>query len=233
VPGSLNEIFEVKLTEVMSVPLADRDGAVLASAADQVLEAAARADAVVLGPGIGRAPETFSLVVRLVEALEQPLVLDADGLNALAQVGLERAAGRTAPTVLTPHAGELGRLLDRPSAEISAHRLQEAAQRSRAVVLLKGDDTLVVDGAQPIAVSRGGAGALATAGTGDVLSGVIAAFLARAREPFEAVCAAVEAHREAGRAAGARIGAASVIATDVIEELPAVLRGNSSGPADA
>ena len=111
-----------------------------------VLEATERADAVVLGPGMGRAPESFALAVELIERLERPLLIDADGLNALAAAGLERAARRSAPTVLTPHAGELGRLLDRPSAEVAAHRVasaREAAERSGAVTVLKGDDTLV------------------------------------------------------------------------------------------
>ena len=231
VPGSLNAIFEVKLTEVMTVPLADRDGALLAEAGAAVLEASERADAVVLGPGLGRAPESFALAADLVARIDRPLLVDADGLNALAEAGIERAAGRAAPTVLTPHAGELGRLLGRPSAEIAAHRLaaaREAAARAGAIVLLKGDDTLVApprDG--PVAISRGGAGALATAGTGDVLSGVLAAFLARGLDPYSAACAAVEAHRLAGREAARRMGAEAVIAGDVIDALPAALRRGS------
>jgi NAD(P)H-hydrate epimerase len=242
VPESLNEIFEVKLTEVMSLPLPDSGGALVRAAADAVLEATERADAVVLGPGLGRAPESFALAVDLIERIERPLLIDADGLNALAEAGLERAAGRNAPTVLTPHAGELGRLLGRPSSDVAEHRLagaREAAERSGAVTVLKGDDTLV---AQPgdeqlVAISRGGAGALATAGTGDVLSGVTAAFLARGLDAFSAACAAVEIHQEAGREAGRRIGADSVVAGDVIEALPAALRrgtglvGSSAWPS--
>ena len=232
VPASLNQVFEVKLTEVMSVPLPDRDGALLAEATDAVLEACERADAVALGPGLGRAPESFALAAALVERVERPLLIDADGLNALAEAGLERAAGRAAPTVLTPHAGELGRLLGRPSAEVASHRLAaagEAAARAGSLVVLKGDDTIVAPapGAGPVAVSRGGAGALATAGTGDVLSGVLAAFLAAGLDPHSAACAAVEVHRAAGRAAARRLGAESVIAGDVIASLPEVLRERS------
>ena len=229
VPRSLNEIFEVKLTEVMSVPLADSEGALEQDAAAAVLEAAERADAVALGPGLGRATGSFALAVDLIARLHRPLLVDADGLNALAAVGLEQAARRAAPTILTPHAGELGRLLDRPSAEVGAHRLacaREAAERAGAIVVLKGDDTLVVPPSGPAAVSRGDAGALATAGTGDVLSGVVAAFLARGLDPFAATCAAVEAHRRAGRCAARRLGPSSVIASDVITELPAVLKGS-------
>ena len=157
VPESLNQIFEVKLTEVMSLPMPDSGGALVRAAADSVLEATERADAVVLGPGMGRAPESFALAVDLIERIERPLLIDADGLNALAEAGLERAAGRDAPTVLTPHAGELGRLLGRPSADVAEHRLasaREAAERSGAVTVLKGDDTIVArPGEAPVAIS--------------------------------------------------------------------------------
>ena len=231
VPESLNAIFEVKLTEAMSLPLPDSGGALAGAAVEAVLEATERADAVVLGPGLGRAPESFALAVDLIERIERPLLIDADGLNALAEAGLEHAAGRDAPTVLTPHAGELGRLLGRPSSDVAEHRLagaREAAERSGAVTVLKGDDTIVAQpGEEPVAVSRGGAGALATAGTGDVLSGVTAAFLARGLEAFPAACAAVEIHQEAGREAARRLGAESVVAGDVIEALPAALRRGS------
>jgi NAD(P)H-hydrate epimerase len=152
-----------------------------------------------------------------------PLVLDADGLNAHAGQ-IERLAARPAPTVITPHAGELGRLLEEDSHEIGRRRLhfaREAARRSGAIVVLKGDDSIVAEPEGRIGVSRGGAGALATAGTGDVLSGVVAAALAVVDDPFLATCAAVELHRRAGRVAAADVGAAEgVIASDVIAALP-------------
>ena len=232
VPASLNEIFEVKLTEVMSVPLPDRDGLLSEGAGDAVTEAAERADCVVLGPGLGRSEGTFALAASLAERIEQPLVIDADGLNALADAGLELTAARSAPTILTPHAGELGRLLDRPSADLEAHRLaaaREASERSRAIVLLKGDDTLVVPPEGVTGISRGGSPALATAGTGDVLSGVIAAFVAQGLDPFEAACAAVRAHADAGREAATAVGTRSVIAGDVVDALPAALTRAASG----
>jgi len=231
VPASLNTIFEVKLTEVMSVPLPDHEGHLIEDAAEDVLEAATRADAVVLGPGMGRTDGAFALAQRLTERIEQPLLVDADGLNALAAVELAPAAGRSGPLVMTPHAGELARLLGTESRSVEARRLasaREAARHADAVVVLKGDDTLVVDGRSGrLAVSRGGSPALATAGTGDVLSGVIAAFIARGLDAFEAACAGVQAHAEAGRVCERRLGAESVIAGDVIEALPNVLRDAS------
>ena len=133
--------------------------------------------------------------------------------------------------MITPHAGELARLLERTSREIGAHRLaaaREAAEAGRCVVVLKGDDTIVIDGAaefQVVAVGIVPAPALATAGTGDVLAGTIGALLARGLEPFEAACCAVRATATAGVLAADRVGAAeSVIAGDVIAALPEALR---------
>jgi hydroxyethylthiazole kinase-like uncharacterized protein yjeF len=229
VPASLNDIFEVKLTEVMSVPLADAGGGLAAAAVEAALEAAGRADCVVLGPGLGRSEQALDAGVRLIQEVGAPLLVDADGLFALAQAGPQPTLGRTAPTVLTPHSGELARLLGTDSTRVAAARLErarEAARRFGAVVVLKGDDTLVADpGADRVAVSRGGSPALATAGTGDVLSGVAGAFLAKGVEPFEAACAAVAVHAEAGRVAARRIGVPdAVIATDVVAALPEALR---------
>ena len=231
VPASLNAIFEEKLTEVMTLPLPDRDGSLQEDAAGEVLDATERAQSVALGPGLGRAEESFRAAVRLLREIDRPLVLDADGLNALAAHGLETIAERSSPAVLTPHAGELARLLAVESADISAHRLgkaREAAARTRSTVVLKGDDTLVADaGGGPVGVSGGGTPALATAGTGDVLTGMIAAFLAKGLAPFDAACAGVFAHAEAGRHAAERYGIESVIATDVIAAIPDVLRSRS------
>ncbi|MEJ7892273.1 MAG: NAD(P)H-hydrate dehydratase [Solirubrobacteraceae bacterium] len=175
-----------------------------------------RATAVVLGPGLG--PDAAGLVRELYARIDVPLVLDADGLNAF-------AAGhdfpdRSAPTVLTPHAGELSRLID---GDVKAHRLacaRAGATHARATVVLKGDDTLIASPDGRVAISPGGAPALATAGTGDVLSGVIAALLARGVEPGHAVCAGVFAHARAGRLAAQPHGPDGIIASDVIAHLP-------------
>jgi NAD(P)H-hydrate epimerase len=223
VPADLEPIFEQGQPEVMSVGCPGGDGCLAPASAKPLLRAFERAAAGVFGPGLGRDPGSVELARAVLPAIEAPLVLDADGLNAFAgELGL--IAARQAATVLTPHAGELGRLLGRDSEEIAAHRLaaaREAASAAEAVVVLKGDDTIVTDG-ERVAINALAAPGLATAGTGDVLSGVTAALLARGLEPFAAACAAVLAHARAGREAAAWIGAAeSVIATDVIEAIPA------------
>jgi NAD(P)H-hydrate epimerase len=225
VPADLEPIFEVKLTEVMSRGFAGAKGRLASPSSSAILEATTRAAAVVLGPGLGRDEDSLELARAVARDVASPLLVDADGLNAHAG-RLESLAGRTAPTVLTPHAGELGRLLGSDSSEVAAHRLasaRRAAELSGAIVVLKGDDTIVAEG-ERIAISAGGAPALATAGTGDVLSGTIGALLARGMEPFAAVCAGVHAHQRAGRIAAERLGSVeSVVATDVIGALPAAL----------
>jgi NAD(P)H-hydrate epimerase len=225
VPADLEPIFEVKLTEVMSRGYEGAAGRLASSSANQILAAGERAAAVVLGPGLGRDDDSLELARELARGVMAPLLVDADGLNAHAG-RLDLIAERNAPTVLTPHAGELGRLLARESSAIAAHRLaaaRETAEQSGAIVVLKGDDTIVASGDR-VAVSAGGAPGLATAGTGDVLSGTIGALLARGMEPFAATCAGVHAHQRAGRIAAERVGAAeSVVATDVIDALPGAL----------
>src|SRR4029450_8966942 len=179
---------------------------------------------VVLGSGMGREQGTQRLARELTQRIRAPLVLDADGINAHAG-RIETLADREPPPVFTPHEGEMRRLLDRDSSAISAKRLdsaKEAARRSGAIVLLKGDDSIVTDG-ERVAVNTVSSPQLATAGTGDVLTGVIAALIARGVEPFTATCAAVVAHSRAGRAAGKRVGDDSVIAGDVVDSIPAGL----------
>lgn len=229
VPADLEPVFEAGQPEVMSVGCPGGDGCLAPASAKPLLGAFESAAAGVFGPGLGRDPGAVELAREVTPRIEAPLVLDADGLGAFAGE-LGAIAGRNGPTVLTPHAGELGRLLDRDSEEIAARRLaaaREAARAAAAVVVLKGDDTIVSDG-ERAAVNALSAPALATAGTGDVLSGIVAALLARGLEPFAAACAGVIAHARAGRAAAARIGAAeSVIATDVVDSIAVGLRADA------
>jgi hydroxyethylthiazole kinase-like uncharacterized protein yjeF len=222
VPASLETIFEVRLLEVMTRGLPDEDGAHTAAGAATVLALAARGGALVAGPGLGRTDGAVAFIRRVVAETDLAVLLDADGLNAHAG-DLGALAARDAPTVLTPHEGELGRLLGVDSDAVRARRLHHAraaAREAQAIVVLKGDDTLVAEPGGTVAVSPGASAALATAGTGDVLSGVIATMLAREVEPFAAACAGVRLHARAGVRAAAERGVDGVIARDVIEALP-------------
>jgi hydroxyethylthiazole kinase-like uncharacterized protein yjeF len=231
IPASLNLVFEQRLLEAMSVPLPDEAGALQPGGLDEILTRCERAAALTLGPGIGRAHPTQELVRAVAARAPIPLLLDADGLFAYSG-RLPELAGRDASTVLTPHAGELGRLLERESSQIEAHRLsavREAASAAQAIVVLKGDDTIVCVPDGRAAISRGGASALATAGTGDVLSGVIGAYLSKRMDPFTAACAGVFVHARAGQLAAHEIGDEGVIASDVIGLLPRARADGGAG----
>jgi ADP-dependent NAD(P)H-hydrate dehydratase / NAD(P)H-hydrate epimerase len=222
VPAPVQPAVDLRLLEQMSRGLPDSDGFHTPEGVAVVEEMAERAGAVALGPGLGRAQAAQEFARGVARAVGAPLLIDADGLNAHAGQ-LELLRERSGPTVLTPHEGELGRLLERPSEEIAAHRLtavREAAEVSGAVVLLKGDDTIVAQPGGPVAVNRAGSPALATAGTGDVLSGLIAALLAKGLGAFTAACLGALAHGLAADAAAARVGVDHVMAGDVIDALP-------------
>jgi NAD(P)H-hydrate epimerase len=198
---------EPQLLEAVKRPLGD------------AIEAAVKARALGIGPGLGRSPETQALVRRLLEETDLPAVVDADAL-----FGLEPFV-REAPTVLTPHAGELARLLDRDSAWVDAHRLEAvgaAAERFDCVCLLKGADTLVSSPSEGTLVCRLVHPSLATAGTGDVLTGVISAFLAKGVDArFAAAAGAIACDAAAGY--GPERG---LIASDVASLLPLALGEN-------
>lgn len=211
VPEESLAVVEVRLLEPVKV--AWRAGEAL----ETVLAAAGRARALAIGPGLGRNDEARALVRGLLERLDLPAVVDADALFAL------EPFERSAPTVLTPHAGELARLLGESSDWVNEHRLEAArrtAERFGAVVLLKGADTLVVEPGRGAIVCDVGPGALATAGTGDVLTGVIASFLAKGLPPTDAAAAAAVAHGIAGSLVSPQTG---LVASDVVAQLPRAL----------
>lgn len=205
VPPPSLPVVEQRLLEAVKRPLGEVD------------EAARRASAVALGPGLGRDDEAKALVRRLLAELEVPVVVDADSLFGLEP--FERAA----PTVLTPHAGELARLLGEESAWVEAHRLEalrRAVERFGCVVLLKGSDTLVGAPGEGVLVHVSDEAGLATAGTGDVLTGVVAAFLAKGMDARLAAAAAATAHARAARLAPQQAG---LVASDVVSLLPRAL----------
>ena len=205
-PREALPVIEGRLLEAVKRPL------------DQVWDAVERAGALALGPGLGREPGARDLVRRLLEETDRPAVVDADGLFEL------EPFERRAETVLTPHSGELGRLIGQESRWVDEHRLQaasEAAERFRCVVLLKGADTVVAIPGGRVDVWCGSPPSLATAGTGDVLTGVLAAFLAKGMDAPVAAAAAAAVHGLAARL-GPPVG---LVASDVVAALPRALAG--------
>jgi ADP-dependent NAD(P)H-hydrate dehydratase / NAD(P)H-hydrate epimerase len=213
VPEASLPVVETLVLEAVKTGWSDDE------ALDVVTRLAERAGAIALGPGLGRGPGRKALVRSLLEQLDLPAVVDADALFELEPIE------RDAPTVLTPHAGELARLLGTDSGWVNAHRVtaaRKAAERFDAVVLLKGPDTIVASPEGGVVVSDWGPPALATAGTGDVLTGVVASFLAKGLEPATAAAAAAVAHGRAGELAPHRAG---LVASDLLETLPAAVEG--------
>ena len=200
-------------------------GRFAAASRTPLFEEASGFAAVVLGPGLGRADETVLLARELV-ALDKPLLIDADGLYALGDRP-ELLAERGAPTVLTPHEGELGRLLGVPADEVAAGRLEHvrsAATRSNATVVLKGEATIVADPSGAAYVVPTGNPGLATPGTGDVLSGVIAAQLAKGLGATDAACLGAYLHGLAADiAAEDALGTEGMVAGDLLTYLPAAI----------
>ena len=224
VPQNLHPIVAVKCTEVMAHALPDGGlGAISIDAVDRLIaEHLPHADALVAGPGLGRAPQTEAAVDHLVPRLTCSTVLDADALNIAAAHRL-RLDTSGQPIVVTPHPAEMGRLAGMSTGDVQADREGTAARfaaEQGVVVILKGSRTVVAAPDGRVHEDSHEVVALATGGTGDVLAGLCGAMLAAGLEAFDAAVAAVTIHAEAGAAVQAERGRAGALATDVLDALP-------------
>ncbi len=208
----------------------DAEGRLTTTAEDQVLELAGKSDVLALGPGLGQSDAITHLIRTVLDKATLPLIVDADGLNALAQLWTSKPRAdrpkREFPLILTPHPGEFARLL--PSAAQASRELREAlavqfAKDRQVILVLKGHRTLVTDGERLYTNTTGNPG-MATGGTGDVLTGLIAALLAQNLEPFVAAQVGVYLHGLAGDLAHYAVGEEGLIATDVVKYLPRAFR---------
>jgi ADP-dependent NAD(P)H-hydrate dehydratase / NAD(P)H-hydrate epimerase len=226
-PASVNDILEVKLTEAMTFPLPETYTRTLDTRAlALILELAQEANVVAIGPGTSREPESAVLVRRLAARVERPMVIDADGISALADAAMI-LEGDHAPAVLTPHPGEMARVMGVPTERIQARRTQfaeAAAKRFKSTLVLKGARSVVADPARQPAISPTGNPGMATGGTGDVLTGMIAGLIAQGLLPFEAAAAGAYLHGLAGDIATERVGQASMLAGDLVEALPEAMQ---------
>jgi NAD(P)H-hydrate epimerase len=227
VPSSLHELMEVKLTEVMTEPLPETGEQTVAMASLPRLQTLlVDKQALALGPGLSIQKETAQVVLELVESSVCPVVLDADGVNALAD-NLDVLARARAPLILTPHPGEMGRLLGRSATEIQEERLAivESFSKEYGVTLvLKGARSLISSPRGRLAINSSGNPSLASGGTGDVLTGLIAGFLAQGLSPFDAACLGVYCHGKAADRLAMRWGDRGLLATDLLPEIPVVLK---------
>jgi hydroxyethylthiazole kinase-like uncharacterized protein yjeF len=233
VPASLNDILEVKLTEVMTLPLPEAEGAraLGGRALTPLKDFLTDKTAVALGPGLGTHPETQELVRHVVRDCPLPLVIDADGVNALAGQ-LEVLRGSPGPRILTPHPGEMARLLGTTSREVQARRLdtaREVAEAHKAWVVLKGAQTVVADPEGRVSLNPTGNPALASGGTGDVLTGLIGGLLAQGLAPWDAARLGVYLHGLASDYLEEVIGPRGHIAGDLLTGFPELLTEFTQG----
>jgi len=227
VPSSLNFIFEIKLTEVMSLPLPEsRANSLSEKAFKKVKEFSQRVDGIVLGCGGSRNNSTQRFFLKVIEKIEKPLLVDADGINALAsQIEVLRKR-KSKVLILTPHLKEFSRLIGKDVEYIKKRKKELAksfAFKYNLILVLKGYRSIITDGKEFFENSTGNPG-LATAGSGDVLAGIIAGFLVQGISPFEAAKLGVYLHGLAGDLGVKKKSQASLIASDIIEYLPEAMR---------
>jgi len=236
VPRGIQDVVASFEPSYMTHGLTDDRGHLAAPAADEVLTLAANATAIALGPGLGRRPVLTEIAARLYDEIDKPMVVDADGLFALAERRgvLTQPAG---PRILTPHPGEFARLTGQPydpsqRAEAAAKLARGEAATGEAAstagnhpttVVLKGHHTVVTDG-QRYSINQTGNPGMATGGSGDVLTGIITALLCQGLPPFDAARLGVHVHGLAGDLAAADIGEVSLIASDLLDYLPAAFQ---------
>lgn len=222
-PSSEQPILAVKLTEAMTVPLPHENGIISAAAADTVLESIQNADAVVFGPGLGKGRGILPLLERIVTEFTKTLIIDADGINALS-ANIDILNRKKCSVILTPHPGEMSRLNGLSISEIQSARIKTAenfADRFDVTVALKGEGTVVAARGGKTAVNPSGNCGMATGGTGDVLSGVVAALAAQGCTPYNSAVLGVYLHGLAGDIAAAEKGVHGLIASDLCGALPA------------
>lgn len=222
-PSSEQPILAVKLTEAMTVPLPHENGIISAAAADTVLESIQNADAVVFGPGLGKGRGILPLLERIITEFTKTLIIDADGINALS-ANIDILNRKKCSVILTPHPGEMSRLNGLSVPEIQSARIKTAvdfADRFDVTVALKGEGTVVAARGGKTAVNPSGNCGMATGGTGDVLSGVVAALAAQGCTPYDSAVLGVYLHGLAGDIAAAEKGVHGLIASDLCGTLPA------------
>jgi NAD(P)H-hydrate epimerase len=228
IPQSLNLIAQRKISStVMTWPLPEtKEQSLSLDAYGEIKKDSYRYSVVALGPGLSQNSSTEKLILKIISSLDTPLVLDADALNALSTNPLILKKTKSIK-ILTPHSGEMSRLIKRPVNFIENNRAAVArkiAQEYNCILVLKGHRTVVASPSPKVYVNKTGNAGMATAGSGDVLTGIISAFLAQGIDPFEAAKTAVFIHGKAGDIAALHKGKTSLIATDIIESLPLALK---------
>ena len=223
VPSAIWQVVAIKSDEAMPFPLPDQDGKLSLAAEGEIRKRIPICDAALIGCGLGRSRESDQLVRRLLD-IEKPLVLDADGINALQHHIHSLSARRDRVTVLTPHEGEFARVGGNLSLE-RERAASEFALQNGVYLILKGHRTIVAAPDGRLAVNTTGNSGMAKGGSGDVLSGMVLSLLGQGVAPFEACCAAVWLHGRAGDLAAMDKGERGMTPTDLLEQIPYAMKG--------
>ena len=221
VPESIYAIEAIKLNEPVVFPLPDEGGMLSNAAVPQILERLPKMDAVLIGPGLGQSDGSFAVVKAVLEHAKCPVVLDADGINVL-RGHKDILRGRAYPTILTPHDGEFARI----GGELLDDRMSAAAELAQdlgCILVLKGHRTCITDGETGYINHTGNPG-MAVGGSGDVLAGIIVSLLGQGIAPQEAAACGVWLHGAAGDRCAERIGQYGMLPTDMLEELPRLMK---------
>ncbi len=231
IPKGLNSsLIKIKPIEIMTLPLEQsRAGNLSLAAFKQIRDFAVNSDAIVIGPGMGREGTTQRLARKIIKTIKKPMVVDADGLNALVSGlnALRRAKDEGQEMIFTPHSAEMARLMGKSIKFIRNNRkkvAQKIAQDYNVTVVLKGHDTIVADNRGNFYVNKTGNPGMATAGSGDVLSGIIASFIGQGLNGFHAAKYGVYIHGLAGDLAARKKSQSGMIASDIIDNIPDAIR---------
>ena len=226
VPSSLNSILENKLIEAMTYPLSETaDGTLDIGALEEIKTLISSRDVLAIGPGLSTKVEAAKVVNDLLANIAKPMVIDADGINNLDDLNVLK--NRTNPTILTPHPGEMSRLIDKSIEEIEANRIQVArdfASEYGVVLVLKGSRTVVAAPGGAVYLNYSGNSALATGGSGDVLTGLITSLVGQGLTPADASVLAVYLHGLAAEIGSAELTKYSLVPSDVINYLPQAIK---------
>jgi len=229
-PSNLSKVYQSVLPEVLQVPLAHtKSGTLSGKAHQEIIRIHLKMDVGVIGPGLSRNAATQKACIHVIQKFQKPLVIDADGLNAIADSGnvAKILQKRQHTTVITPHEGEMARLTKFTSKKIIESRMAIAKKFAHiwdAIIVLKGYKTVIANPDGTVLVNETGGPALATAGSGDVLSGIISTMVAQnISKPFRATAAAVALHGYAGDQVAVESGERSATASDLISVLPSIL----------
>ena len=220
VPESIYAIEAIKLNEAIVFSLPEEDGKLSADAVPAILDRLPKMDAVLIGPGLGQSNGVLQVVKAILEQADCPVVLDADGINLIA-AHKDIVRGRTAPTILTPHAGEFGRLGGNPEERTVA--AEAMAKDLGCIMLLKGHHTVITDGCTTYINTTGNPG-MSVGVSGDMLAGIITALLGQGIAPLEAAACGAWLHGAAGDICAAEIGQYGMLPTDMLNVLPRLLK---------